>query len=90
MSYVPDAADRIQKVKNVATGLDYASMTFVGPDNVKTMLLGNGITETVSWNERAQPTVMQATSGIFIYRRKGSWELIPMRLPKPLNLQLKS
>ena len=29
--------------------LNYASMTFVGPDNVKTILLGNGVTETVYW-----------------------------------------
>ena len=64
INYALDAADRVTTVTNVATGLNYASLiTYMAPGVVASMHMGNGVTQTLSWNDRAQPTRLQVNSG---------------------------
>lgn len=61
IQYGLDASDRITSVKNVATGTNYATLSYTAPGGIYTMTMGNGLIEQVNWNDRSQPIQMQAT-----------------------------
>ncbi len=64
ISYGLDAADRVNMVKNVGTGTNYASnIQYSALGGILSMTMGNGVQQQLSWNDRAQPTNLQVTSG---------------------------
>ena len=56
VAYVPDSAGRVQFVRNGVTSANYATMNYTLAGGVSTMALGNGLTETWTWNDRLQAT----------------------------------
>ncbi len=64
LSYALDAADRVTAVKNVNAGTNYATLSYTAPGGISTMTTGNNVAQTLTWNDRAQPTNLQVTSGV--------------------------
>ncbi|MDP9054301.1 MAG: RHS repeat-associated core domain-containing protein, partial [Acidobacteriota bacterium] len=61
VNYALDAADRVTAVQNVNGGGNYASSIGYTPGGgFSGMTLGNGLTQTYSWNDRLQPTGLTA------------------------------
>ena len=54
VKYGSDTAGRVSDAKNGSTGSSYASLSYNGLGQVSSLALGNGLTETYSWNDRSQ------------------------------------
>ena len=61
IQYGLDGADRVTSVKDVASGTNYATVSYTAPGGIDTMSLRNGVSEHVDWNDRSQPIQMQAS-----------------------------
>ena len=59
VDYVPDAAGRVQNVKNDTTGLVYATVGYTPASGIQTVTMPQ-ITETLTWNDRGQVTQLAA------------------------------
>jgi len=45
------------------TGTNYASLIqYTAPGGISSMIMGNGVTQQLSWNDRSQPAVLQVNS----------------------------
>lgn len=63
VNYALDAADRVTTVQNVTGGGNYASnISYTADGGLTGMTLGQGLTQTMTWNDRLQPLTMTAKS----------------------------
>ena len=53
VGYVPDSAGRVQYVRNGVTSANYATMNYTPAGAVSSMAMGNGLTESWTWNDPA-------------------------------------
>jgi RHS repeat-associated protein len=61
--YTPDSAGRVTSVQNEGTGTYYAKgITYTPAGGIAAVPLGNGLTETDSWNDRQQLISVYLTS----------------------------
>jgi len=56
VNYALDAADRVATVQNVTRGGNYATLAYKASGAVAATTMGNGVTQTYTWNDRVQPT----------------------------------
>jgi RHS repeat-associated protein len=70
VSYSLDALDRVRTVQNMNTGVYYVGgssatpIVYTAADGISTMTMGNNVTETVSWNDRLQPTNLAVSNSL--------------------------
>ncbi len=61
--YNLDSADRVSSVQNVPGGGNYASISYTALGGIDTMTMGNTVMQSVTWNDRLQPTQLQVNKG---------------------------